>query len=174
MLRTMLYEGAKERVPLRTEIELVNNYIDLERLRFGERVDVSLAWNGADESHAEIAPLLLLPFVENAFKHGVGSSEGEAWISLETRITSDVLTFRLVNSKPEETNPTRSKQPCGLGLQNVRKRLELLYKGNYTLSINNEHETFIVVLTIPLATTFSALMTNSPMTNDHRHALLTH
>ena len=150
MLRTMLYEGAKERVSLRTEIELVNNYIELECLRFGDRVDVSLAWNGADESGAEIAPLLILPFVENAFKHGVGASDGEAWISLETRITSGVLSFRLLNSKPEETDFSTSKQPCGLGLQNVQKRLELLYPKKHSLRINDEGETFIVALTLDI------------------------
>lgn len=158
MLRTMLYEGAKDRVGLRMEIELLMNYIELERLRFGERVDVSLAWNGADESDAEIAPLLLLPFVENAFKHGISTSTEEAWISLETTIKSGVLTFRLLNSKPDdgntsvmcEDNTSLITSSKGLGLSNVRKRLDLLYHRNYTLSINDEGETFVVILTLNL------------------------
>jgi sensor histidine kinase YesM len=163
MLRTMLYDGARERVALCTELNLIRNYIELELLRFGERVDVSLRWNEADAAPLAIAPLVLLPFVENAFKHGVSTSENAAWISLETRITGHALTFRLMNSKPEfcQTNETNevhktneesaaSKIPSGLGLANVRKRLELLYPNRHALSINDEGEMFIVVLTVEL------------------------
>ncbi|MFY7998419.1 MAG: sensor histidine kinase [Candidatus Kapaibacteriota bacterium] len=158
MLRTMLYDCAAERIPLHTELELIRNYIELERLRFGDRVDVSLAWNNADSEAFAIAPLLLLPFVENAFKHGVSASNDAAWISLETSIKSNILTFRLMNSKPEMCNEILHQEyapstiPSGLGLQNVRKRLDLLYPEKYTISINDESETFVVVLNVELET----------------------
>lgn len=155
MLRTMLYDCTGERIPLHTELDLIRNYIELERLRFGDRVDISLAWNNADSEGFAIAPLVLLPFVENAFKHGVSTTNDTAWISLETSIQAEELTFRLSNSKPEEYFPQAHHQstraiPSGLGLANVRKRLSLLYGDRFTLHTSDEGETFVVVLSLPL------------------------
>jgi hypothetical protein len=173
MLRTMLYDGAAERIPLRTELELLRNYIELELLRFGSRVDVSLTWNNADSGDYAIAPLVLLPFVENAFKHGVSTTNDTAWISLETIIKSKRLTFRLVNSKPDnvEISVTAQEISSGLGLSNVHKRLSLLYDDRFTLHTSDEGETFVVALTLELEPTMPK---HGIFTIEERHALLTH
>jgi sensor histidine kinase YesM len=184
MLRTMLYDGAEERISLHAELDLIRNYIELERLRYGDRVDVSLAWNNADSEEFSLAPLVLLPFVENAFKHGVSASTEAAWVSLETSIKSNVLTFRLVNSKPEVSNDNlheyaASTIPSGLGLMNVRKRLELLYPDKHTLRINDDGETFVVALTLVLNPSNQALsskaLSNQALSNQTTtHALYPH
>jgi hypothetical protein len=182
MLRTMLYDCTGEHIPLRTELELVRNYIELELLRFGSRVDVSLAWNNADSGDYTIVPLVLLPFVENAFKHGISTTNDTAWISLETSIQSGQLTFRLVNSKEENTSviaPSARTVSSGLGLSNVRKRLTLLYGENFTLRTNDEGETFVVALTVALTPAQEPNLQRSNKTAPHQeweksHALLTH
>ncbi len=186
MLRTMLYDGAQPRIPLRTELDLISNYIELERLRFGSRVEISLAWNNADTDDVLIAPFVLLPFVENAFKHGVSTTSDTAWISLETSVKSNVLTFRIVNSKQEcfheNTAPAAQAIASGLGLANVRKRLELLYGDRFSLRINDEGETFVVALTLELEavainTSISALA-NAPINqvtqNEEHYTLSAH
>ncbi len=186
MLRTMLYDGAQPRIPLRAELDLISNYIELERLRFGSRVEISLAWNNADSAELTIAPFVLLPFVENAFKHGVSTTSDTAWISLETSVKSNILTFRIVNSKQEcfheSAAPTAQAIASGLGLANVRKRLELLYGDRFSLRINDEGETFVVALTLELEavainTSISALA-NAPINqvtqNEEHYALSAH
>lgn len=181
MLRTMLYDGAQSRIPLSTEIELISNYIELERLRFGSRVEISQAWNNADSAELVIAPFVLLPFVENAFKHGVSTTSDTAWISLETSVKSKVLTFRIVNSKQECFHESAAPAPqaiaSGLGLANVRKRLELLYGDRFSLRINDEGETFVVALTLELEAAVNDLIhtsTNHPLQKDEHYALPAH
>jgi hypothetical protein len=177
MLRTMLYDCTAERILLRTELDLLRNYIELEILRFGSRVDVSLTWNNADVKALEIAPLVLLPFVENAFKHGVSTTTDTAWVSLETSIKSEQLNFRLVNSKPDNDASTSQAVSCGLGLANVRKRLSLLYGDRYTLRTSDEGETFVVVLTLVLEPAKTASNTGRQALHNQilpDYALLTH
>lgn len=180
MLRTMLYDGTAPSIPLRTELELIRNYIELERLRFGSRVDVSLAWNNADTESFVIAPFVLLPFVENAFKHGVSTTSDTAWISIETSIKSQELTFRLVNSKQECAQAASQPLASGLGLANVRKRLALLYGERFRLRTNDEGETFVVALTLELEPNTAHTARNHEWENNQKkdeeqnHALLTH
>ncbi|MCK0147630.1 histidine kinase [Arenibacter sp. F26102] len=146
LLRFMIYESNVPKISLLKEIELLQNYISLEELRYGERLDLSLTING-DIGKYQIAPLLLLPFLENAFKHGTSRQIETCWISFHLSMDGSTMSFKLVNS----IDPGEAKTRIGgLGLQNVRQRLELLYKHNHTLETVMLEEVFVVSLEINL------------------------
>jgi len=148
LLSYMLYECNGPEVSLAKEIQMLQNYVELERMRYGDRVEVSLNFTG-DISGQVIAPLLLIPFVENAFKHGVSEQIEQAWISLDLSVENNMLRFKLINSKnaDDQTSPALTG---GIGLQNVRKRLELLYPGQYELKISGQEEIFVINLNLQL------------------------
>jgi sensor histidine kinase YesM len=143
MLNYMLYECTAETVPLEGEVEMLKNYVDLEKLRYGDRLDVSFKVSGVEPGH-RVAPLLLLPFVENAFKHGASQLLEQAWISVGLTVQGDQLALKVINPLPpsEEDSPKET----GIGLQNVRKRLHMLYPTTHTLKITREEELFVVTL----------------------------
>ncbi|MEK7253292.1 MAG: sensor histidine kinase, partial [Bacteroidota bacterium] len=122
LLRFMLYECATPRIRLEQEIKVVRDYLELERLRYGERLNLSFQVETDDESQP-IAPLLLLPLVENAFKHGAAESRGETWVRISLQEKSGELTFRVENGK----DPGEANGQEGIGLRNLRRQLELLY-----------------------------------------------
>jgi two-component system LytT family sensor kinase len=142
LLRFMLYECGRPAIPLADEIRVVKDLIELEKLRYGEgRLQVSFE-EETDDSRQAIAPLLLLPFVENAFKHGAAQAD----IAIALRLRDGVLDFRVSNSADageEDLSP-------GLGLGNVRRQLELLYPGAHLLEIIRQPERFTVHLNIQL------------------------
>jgi sensor histidine kinase YesM len=142
LLRYMLYECNEPLTDLRKEIEVLKTYIALEKFRWRDRVDISTSFTG-DIDNQSIAPLLLLPFVENAVKHGMRTELAQCWISLHLHVEKDVLTFKMINSTGTPT-PAHSG---GLGLQNVQRRLNLLYPGHQLKIIRDDH-TFTVSLTI--------------------------
>lgn len=144
LLRYILYECNGPVAPLAREIKSLQDYIALEKMRFGDRLDVSLTFSGDWKNHT-IAPLLFLPFVENSIKHGIGESPGKNWISLHLHVEGPTLSFKLINSR--EATPTNSNQP-GLGLQNVQRRLHLLYPDRHKLLLVPEEDTFLVALTL--------------------------
>jgi len=146
LMRYQLYECNGPFIPLPQETGYLHNFIELEKLRHDLdlqlTVDISTQANG----HLSIAPFLLLPFVENAFKH-VSAPHGEStWISLKTGCTDGTFTLEVVNS----TNGHRSINTAGIGLQNVRRRLELLYPGRYQLDIRDNAPVFRVTLKLQL------------------------
>ena len=150
MLRYMLYECNQPLAPLSKEIKLLLDYCSLEKVRYDEHLDLQITIP-ANNRELYIAPLLLLPFVENCFKHGASNLVEQAWISLAISIDGRCMKMKLVNSKPmDEKQATGNKK--GIGIANVRARLELLYAGKYELSITNEQEVFIVNLTLELET----------------------
>ena len=150
MLRYILYEGQKPVVSLKQELTMITEYINLEKIRYGNKLDVHILLPDKTDN-IYIAPLLLLPFVENCFKHGASNLVEQAWISLTISIDGRHLKMKLVNSKPiDEKQATGNK--TGIGIANVRTRLEMLYPGKYELSITNEQEIFIVNLTLELET----------------------
>lgn len=134
ILDYMLYRTNDTFVSLQKEIELIDNYLSLEKLRYGKRVEISF------EKHIErdvkIAPLLLLTFIENAFKHGVTQELDEASIVINIRTEINQIIFSIKNSKPKGTPPTKNGK-C-IGLNNVQKQLELLYANQYELIINDD------------------------------------
>ena len=149
LLRFMIYESKAAQIPLSKEISLLQAYIDLEQLRYGDRLDVSFSCRG-DIEGKQIAPLLLLPFLENAFKHGTSKQIDQCWLSFDLNVEGSAMQFKLVNSIDKEEEKMNAITG-GHGLQNVRRRLDLLYKGNYQLDVQQEEEVFIVSLQLQLA-----------------------
>lgn len=146
LLRYILYECNAPLVPLDREIDSLRNYIQLEKMRFGDRLDISLSFTG-DITGKNIAPLLFLPFVENSIKHGISEALENSWISLQLHVDGHSLFFKLINSRdPDASRPPR--QPSGLGIANVRRRLALLYPGRHHLLLRPEEDTYIVSLTL--------------------------
>ncbi len=148
ILRYMLYECNVESVPLKKDIDMLDNFIMLEKIRFEGRLDFNFTKEGNLDEH-QIAPLLLLPLVENAFKHGAGEQIGQAWINIELKIERELLMFKINNSKPEK--PLEQDKVGNIGLENVNKRLELIYPEAYQLKIFDEEELFAVILKIDLS-----------------------
>jgi hypothetical protein len=146
MLRYMLYECSQPLVPLIKEIKLLRDYCSLEKVRYDEQLDIQLRIPEKDTGLA-IAPLLLLPFVENSFKHGASNQVGHAWISITIAVEGRQLKMKVVNSKPLD-EPAKHKP--GIGIANVKTRLELIYGGRYELTVTDEPEVFIVNLSIEL------------------------
>ncbi|MBL7866158.1 MAG: histidine kinase, partial [Cyclobacteriaceae bacterium] len=124
LLEYMLTESRRPLIPVERELRMVKDYIALEQLRFGERLDIHMEVEGCPNEKA-MAPLLLLPLVENAFKHGASQLEDQPWISLTIRLQEDAMKVKLINGKP--LTPVVNGKSTGIGLANVRKRLRLLY-----------------------------------------------
>jgi two-component system, LytTR family, sensor kinase len=149
LMSYMLYESNQPNVPLGKEIQYIQNYIALEKIRYGDRLDVALNIFVEDTEGIEIPPLLLLPYIENCFKHGVGNQIDKVWVRIDILVQEQQLVLKVENSKgyfPEDLTQKKS----GIGLFNARKRLDLIYKTRYNLQILNEEETFLVILKIQL------------------------
>jgi len=146
----MLYECERETIDLEKDLANLKNYVELEKVRYGKRLEISFD-TGGDLQGKVIAPLLLIPFVENAFKHGVGKNELHSWVVINFQVEDHQLYFSIENSLPEETEADDLETPVqsGIGLVNVRKRLELLYPKQHHLEINHG-ETYCVKLKLQL------------------------
>ena len=144
MMRFVLYEGDKKGVPLSREFEFISHYLTLMKLRYTDKVKITL--NLPQEvPDKQIPPLVLITFIENAFKHGI-SYQHESFIDILVDIEHGRLRFMCSNSKADKPNEEKG----GVGLQNVKQRLNLLYDNNYTLNIQDEADVYNVELTIPL------------------------
>lgn len=150
ILRYMLYECNTDNVKLEREIEIIKNYISLEKIRYEDRLDVNINING-NIQNKYIAPLLLLPLIENAFKHGIGETIIDPWINIEIAITESQLKFKVSNSKPlqAENNESHFEK---IGLSNVQKRLDFLHKDGYQFHTYDEEEIYVAILEINLNT----------------------
>jgi sensor histidine kinase YesM len=138
LLRFMIYESRVEMIPMDQEILLLKNYIGLEKLRYGDELDVSFTFSG-DMENKLIRPLLLLPLVENSFKQGVSQQLEQKWISLNIYVEGDNLKFKLANSsEAEDDSNSSSIENEETGIENVKRRLELLYPQQHTLMIRKE------------------------------------
>ena len=147
LLGYMIHECDQLLVPLEKEIKLIQDYIGLEKVRYGNRLNMDVKIEGDFENRL-IAPLLMIPFVENCFKHGASVMRGQQWIKLSIHIKDDQLIFNLSNSKPQQAIDTNDKK--GIGLANVQKRLQLLYPGNHSLKIESTNDTYVVQLQVSL------------------------
>jgi sensor histidine kinase YesM len=145
LLRYILYECNQPLVPLKKEFKMLKDYILLEQLRYNNQLDLSVNIPEDDESLV-IAPLLLLPFVENSFKHGTSQVLEHPWVSLTISLQNSELNMKLVNGKAIE----KRKNLHGIGINNVRQRLNLLYPGKHYLKISETEDAFIVSLTMQL------------------------
>lgn len=145
LMRYMFTECSNNSISLAREIEMLKNYIDLARSRYSDRIDINVNIEG-NFTKKSIAPLLFLPFVENSFKYGANEMLEQAWISLDLTVDDEALKFKIMNGKPEGIETISS----GIGLINVKKRLNLLYPDAHELRITEDNDSFIVVLTIQL------------------------
>ena len=149
ILRYMLYECNSESVPLKRDIDILQSYVSLEKIRYEGRLDLNLDVTG-NINGQRIAPLLMLPLVENAFKHGTSEILDEAWINIDLNINNNKLKFKISNSKPEMKPEDTGTHFGNIGLSNVRKRLELLYPDAHSLQIMEEEELFVAILDLDL------------------------
>lgn len=149
MMRYMLYDSNHPRVPLSKEIEYMQNYISLEQLRLEKEIPIRFEVSGNTEG-VTIAPLVLITFLENAFKHGISSSHKGSWIKVAIEIKEKLCHFKVANSKIPESGKTVPEK-SGIGLINVKRRLELSYPDNYQLDIQDQEEAYSVALKINLS-----------------------
>ena len=147
LLRFMLYEGRQPLVPLAKELKMIQDYINLEKIRYGNKLEISI--DLPDHTNdLYIAPLLLLPLVENCFKHGTSNMLEQPWINLQLDIQDKQLRMKLINGKAQDSED--HSVHTGIGIKNVQERLKLLYPDKYELTITNDEEIFIVNLKVEL------------------------
>lgn len=147
LMSYMLYDSNQQEVPLSKEIDYIKNYIALEKIRYDERLEVSLnVYEGLEG--IKIAPLLLLAFIENCFKHGVNQHLNKAYVTIDILKSQSQLIIKIENNKGRDLSPSGTLS--GIGLTNVKKRLDLIYKDRYNLEIFNEEDTYLVVLKLQL------------------------
>ena len=147
IMRYMIYESGKERVTLSSEIDYMNDYIHLESIRLNNTFRLDFKIDGPVE-HVKIAPLMLITFLENAFKHGVSDREPDCWIDVRLTVDEKQLRYQVANKK---IDVKQNKLKSGFGLDNVKKRLALSYPDAYTLLVNDLEDSYRIDLTIQLA-----------------------
>jgi len=143
IMRYMLYETNVEKVELIKELEIVNSILEIHQVRFGEKLTVEKSIQG-DISEMKVAPLIFIPFIENALKHCSPNSNGDFFIRIDFKVDGDILNFKIENSY--EGSEAVRKERGGIGLQNARKRLALIYDSRYELEISNEANVYKVQL----------------------------
>ncbi|OJV15681.1 MAG: histidine kinase [Dyadobacter sp. 50-39] len=151
VLRYMLYECSAEKVLLKREIDILRDYIDLEQMRYESRLELNLDITGGIGTQ-KVAPLLMFPLVENAFKHGASETIGTPWINIEINANDRRLVFKISNSKSDVARTVANPPAaCGaIGLKNIRKRLELLYPGRHHFEWFDEQDVFLAELELSL------------------------
>lgn len=147
VLGYMIHECDEKLVPLEKELKLIEDYMGLEKVRYGNRLNMKVNIHG-DFENKLIAPLLMIPFIENSFKHGTSQMLRHPWVRLQITSVGNQLFFNLSNSKPSLTAPGKLNK--GIGLNNVKKRLQLLYPGKHQLDIYSTDDSFSVNMQILL------------------------
>jgi two-component system sensor histidine kinase AlgZ len=147
MMRYMIYDSNHSKVPLQKEIEYMENYISLERLRLNDQIPIKFEVKGNIEN-VWITPFIFITFLENAFKHGVSNNNPNAWVNISVELQDGQCIYLVENSKPEEKGGEHEKS--GIGLQNVQRRLELSYPGKHQLIMEDKSDRYIVKLNLTL------------------------
>ena len=147
LYRIMLYECNKEFYPVNTELELISNYIELEKIRYDERLDLKVRFSENIDDSIILPPLLLFTFIENSFKHGCRNDVGRPFVHINLEMDSDNIRFHAENSIPDQL--TQAANYGGIGLNNTRKRLELIYENEYTFDYGQSNDRYVVNLKIP-------------------------
>jgi len=148
LLDYMLYKSNKPFVGIESEVQYIKDYLELEKLRYSD-LNIEFSEKGISNK-VRIAPMILQPFVENAFKHGISKDVGMQWLKIQINIESGHLKFVVKNPTLEESTDDESGYTQGIGLKNVKKRLNILYPGLHELSIHEEDITFTIILHIHL------------------------
>jgi two-component system, LytTR family, sensor kinase len=150
LMKYILYKSGETSIELDKEIYFLRNYVDLERLRGNRYLKIQFAQEGEMKGY-NIAPLILISYVENAFKHG-GNSEGSvSLIDINIKFITDTLFFRIENDFVERMDGDEKTKEGGIGIANTRKRLQLLYPNRHNLTIRTENNKFLVELMVKLA-----------------------
>jgi len=149
MMRYMLYESNERTISLEQEINYIKSYLDLEQIRHGENFKMNINIHGDPNGH-KIAPLLFIPFLENSFKHGIDHELKSGYVDIDLDITSTDVQLKVVNSLPRESLlPIPGKKKSGgIGLSNVRRRLNILYPNRYVLHTEAESDKYKVQLNL--------------------------
>ena len=151
IMRFVLYDGARPLVPLQRELDFIDSYVKLMRMRYANAVGISVSLPEHCDSQ-EVPPLIFITYIENAFKHGV-SYRQPSFVDIRIDVDDKRIRFECVNSKVEKAAPTGDATDSGgVGLANARRRLDLLYADSYTLNVDDGPERYSVVLNLPLKT----------------------
>jgi LytS/YehU family sensor histidine kinase len=140
LLDYVLYECNAELVHIEKEIKQIENYIELEKLRYGDRLDVNFEYPGKISEYT-IPPMLLMTLLENSFKHGVAKSMDKAWINMKLELSKDELHFNISNSI-EKVKEEKVRESGGIGLINLKNRLALMYKDGFDLNMDEDDNAF--------------------------------
>lgn len=157
LLSYMLYDCRADEVLLESEIAIMKNYIDLEKERYGNKIEISWGVKG-DITDKYVSPLLLLPFIENAFKHGTSEQLEKPWLSVDISVQQDNLKCKIANSKNANVNFNKH----GIGIENVKKRLAFLYPEKHELKLSDAEDFFVVSLSLLLKVTKTTRYNFSP------------
>ena len=149
MLDYMLYQCNDKRVTVEKEMQLIQNYIDLESLRYGDRLQLEFE-KKIDNPQTQIAPLILISIVENAFKHGASGTVAETIIKIKVIVKNQKLTFEVYNTKSKVKQKDETKFKDGIGLKNTIKQLELIYPNQFQIQLNEEDTSYTVKLDVDL------------------------
>ena len=150
LLRFMIYDSQAELIPLTQEIQVIKNYVELEKLRYGDDMEISLNFSGDMEGKL-IQPLLLLPLLENSFKYGTQHDIEKKWISLDLNVANNTMYFNLTNSRsPHIITSEKNNMYEGMSLANVKRRIELFYPGNYVFMTKEDEDIYLVKIELKL------------------------
>ncbi|MGB3545469.1 MAG: sensor histidine kinase [Saprospiraceae bacterium] len=160
MMRYMLYDSNAPTVPLAKEVEYMESYIELEKMRLNDDVPIAFevhtegveagAMGGVKQGSTRIVPLVLITFLENAFKHGISNGSGKSWITVSLNVSGNELNYTVKNSRVEEAAKTVTEQ-SGIGLVNVRRRLELSYPNRHSLDVTETETEYAANLKLQLS-----------------------
>ena len=148
MMRYLLYESDNGQTDLKQEINFLNHYIDLMRLRVSPKVNFEIQLPN-DHLNLHVPPLLFIPFIENAFKHGISYRE-KSFVKVEMKIIDNKLFFKCINSISKRTDTNQDENHSGIGLENVKKRLQLLFPDKHRLDISTKNDEFSIFLSVEL------------------------
>jgi hypothetical protein len=145
-----LYDSKQHTIPVSKELEYINNYIELEKIRYGAGLDVSVnVYDSLDGF--EVSPLLFLPLVENCFKHGINGDTEGCWIRIDLTVQKDWLTLKIENSHTRDKHvidENKNGNSNGIGLENVKRRLEILYPGRHEFRCIHENQSYLTIVKI--------------------------
>ena len=148
ILRYVLYETGNQKITLKQEVELIQKYLDFQKYRYQHDTSVDFTVD-VDDFSAKIHPMLLLPLIENSFKHGVKSGISNTFVNMKLTKVEQFFSFYIENNRSEGLSVKDDKY-SGLGLKNIRQNLDIIYPNKHSFTINEEDETFSVTLNIDL------------------------
>ncbi|WP_299243725.1 histidine kinase [uncultured Aquimarina sp.] len=150
LLDFILYQSDQAYIPIEKEIELIQGFIDLESLRYGNALDVTFK-KEVKNLNSPIAPLVLLPLIENAFKHGVSSDPKNAKIHIDLLVSDNAIKFKVFNTKRNDSVKQVTNKKSGIGTSNLKRQLEINYPNTYRLEIDEQRDSYFVELLIDLS-----------------------